>query len=155
MQKQLIIHLTQEDIEDARHFGLDNVLLSLLADHTGTLWCLIQNGPAVEIMEPYRSLRFYCEQDGQWHPYTAANPFLPCALKAEIRPLDPQNPQPQCEVFAAALRQFEPPQENLVKMAHRFFEEYAFDANIAEVLSDNSMSGGAVTSQPSFPAAGN
>ncbi len=82
MQKSMILHLAEEDMADAKRYCLTNVLLYLTSNRTGTLWRMGNDNVLVEIMPPYRSLRFVREEEGAWRLYRLTNDFAPCILRA-------------------------------------------------------------------------
>ncbi len=96
MAETLTFQLTEEDIADAHRYGLQNALLYLISNCTGTLWRMSECGVGMEIMEPYRTFRL-CEEDmSLWWLYQTSGVFVPCRLRMELHAFGacPKTPRP-------------------------------------------------------------
>ncbi len=84
MQK-VVLRLGEQDIEDARRYGLQNAILYLLSNATGTLWRLSECGVAIEIMVPYRTALIWGGHQHLWRSFPKGEAVLPCDLHVEFQ----------------------------------------------------------------------
>ncbi|MBW3636923.1 MAG: hypothetical protein KY445_10770 [Armatimonadetes bacterium] len=96
MSETLSFQLSEEDIADAHRYGLQNALLYLISNRTGTLWRMSECGVGMEIMEPYRTFRLCDEDLSLWWLYQSSGVFVPCRLRIELHTFGsrPKTPQP-------------------------------------------------------------
>lgn len=64
---------------------MDDPILFVLQQETGTLWKMTEFGVAIEIMLPYRSVVLSRQALAQWYTYQATGHMEPFEFTAEVR----------------------------------------------------------------------
>ncbi|MBV9468168.1 MAG: hypothetical protein JOZ57_02850 [Abitibacteriaceae bacterium] len=77
--------VTQSDIDNCRRWKMNDPILFVLQQETGTLWKMTAGGVAIEIMQPYRTVVLSRQALEQWHAYRETGCMTPFEFTAEVR----------------------------------------------------------------------
>jgi hypothetical protein len=92
MQK-LKISITAHDVSESEWFRINNPILFVLQNTTGTLWQMRDDGSVIEAMAPYRSGQLSTEPRTRWQHYLTTGQMPPFEFDLELHESRPQQAQ--------------------------------------------------------------